>query len=144
MMRTDSLADDIAAHQEVMLAERTRKIRAGLHEILDSIRLVSRNMYPVTLSPGGLCDALKSLAGDVCAMSGIACTVHSPGDIGLPDSIKSTQIFYIVREAVNNAIRHSGADGIVIELYHDDAMFCVTVRDNGRGIDPPHRVRVSV
>jgi signal transduction histidine kinase len=46
------------------------------------------------------------------------------------------QIFLIVREALHNALQHSGATAIEAEVEYSARRFRVIVRDNGRGIDP--------
>jgi signal transduction histidine kinase len=46
------------------------------------------------------------------------------------------QIYLIAREALHNALRHSGATAIEAEIEYSDRRLRVIVRDNGRGIDP--------
>ncbi|MDX1991967.1 MAG: GAF domain-containing sensor histidine kinase [bacterium] len=41
----------------------------------------------------------------------------------------------IAQEAVSNVIRHAGADRLCITVNHSDALFTLTVEDNGRGFD---------
>ncbi|MBV9679135.1 MAG: hypothetical protein JO185_22560 [Acidobacteriaceae bacterium] len=45
-------------------------------------------------------------------------------------------IYRISREAIVNAIRHSGANNIEVELCYYPHQLRVTVQDDGRGIDP--------
>jgi len=46
------------------------------------------------------------------------------------------QIYLIAREALLNALRHSGATAIEAEIEYSHRRFRVIVRDNGCGIDP--------
>ena len=46
------------------------------------------------------------------------------------------QIYLIIREALLNALRHSQAKKIEVEIKYSPRKLCVTVRDNGIGIDP--------
>jgi signal transduction histidine kinase/ligand-binding sensor domain-containing protein len=46
------------------------------------------------------------------------------------------EVYRIGREAVTNAFRHSGAPTIEVELQYGSDELRVSVRDNGRGIDP--------
>jgi len=46
------------------------------------------------------------------------------------------EIYRIGREALVNAFRHSGAKSIEIELEYAPKYFRLSVRDNGKGIDP--------
>jgi signal transduction histidine kinase len=46
------------------------------------------------------------------------------------------QIYLIAREALLNALRHSQAKKIEVEIKYSPCKLHVTVRDNGKGIDP--------
>lgn len=46
------------------------------------------------------------------------------------------QIFLIAREALLNALRHSEASGLEVEIEYLRRKLRVLVRDNGKGIDP--------
>jgi signal transduction histidine kinase len=46
------------------------------------------------------------------------------------------QIYLITREALLNALRHSQAKKIEVEIHYSPRKLRVTVRDNGTGIDP--------
>jgi signal transduction histidine kinase len=46
------------------------------------------------------------------------------------------EIYYIGREALANAFRHSGASEVVVEIEYTTAHLRILVRDNGCGMDP--------
>lgn len=46
------------------------------------------------------------------------------------------EIYFIGREALANAFRHSGATQVEVEIEYADSHFRILVRDNGCGIDP--------
>jgi signal transduction histidine kinase len=59
--------------------------------------------------------------------------------LGKPKSLKPAvkeQIYLIGREAVLNALRHSGAAAIEAEIEYSARRLRVVVRDNGCGMDP--------
>ena len=59
--------------------------------------------------------------------------------LGKPKTLKPAikeQIYLIGREAVLNALRHSGAAAIEAEVEYSARRLRVVVRDNGCGIDP--------
>jgi len=45
------------------------------------------------------------------------------------------EVFYIGREALTNAFRHSGASEIVLHFAYGRRIFTMTCTDNGRGFD---------
>jgi signal transduction histidine kinase len=56
-------------------------------------------------------------------------------DEGLTDEA-ATQLLQIAREALSNAIRHSGAPRVLLSLRADDGEVVLSVEDDGRGFDP--------
>jgi signal transduction histidine kinase len=52
----------------------------------------------------------------------------------LPPSIE-TALYRIFQEALNNVVRHSGADQVSITLAQQDGVFEGEIADNGRGFN---------
>lgn len=48
----------------------------------------------------------------------------------------SEECYCIGREAIVNALAHSGGDKVEVEITYDSRQFRLRVRDNGRGFDP--------
>ncbi|MEH1101234.1 sensor histidine kinase [Micromonospora sp. CPCC 205561] len=65
--------------------------------------------------------------------TGLRVTVHRRGELtGLPAAVDSTA-YRLVQEAVTNALRHSGATTIEIDVVRDSRTVALAVRDDGRG-----------
>ena len=47
-------------------------------------------------------------------------------------------LLYIAREAISNAVRHSGGSKIAVDLRQSEHETALTVQDNGIGFDPAH------
>jgi len=73
-----------------------------------------RGLYPVAIEKGGLVSGLREMAMMVEHDYNIKCTVASDGLETARDLHTSTQLYYIAREAVNNAIKHGGGGAIEI------------------------------
>jgi signal transduction histidine kinase len=54
-----------------------------------------------------------------------------------PDQPTREALVHIAREAVTNAVKHAGASSIEVVIAHPDE-WRLTVRDDGRGLDPAH------
>jgi ligand-binding sensor domain-containing protein/signal transduction histidine kinase len=69
--------------------------------------------------------------------SDIRCRFKVPDDIPQLDVAAELRhnIFLTVKEALNNAARHSGATDILVQMEFGTGVFAITVRDNGRGFD---------
>lgn len=90
-------------------------------------------------------DTLPNLVGYICnhaqeflRHSGIRCRLDVTKNlphVGVNSQLRHN-LFMAVKEALNNAAKHSHAREIVIRVHHEDEMLRVTVEDDGRGFDP--------
>ena len=86
---------------------------------------------------GSLLVRLRKFSGDVLEGRGIAWTLTAPPE---PDRIKlgpdqRRHLHLIVKEAVNNAAKHSEAKTVAIDVTRVDRALIVKVTDDGRGFE---------
>jgi signal transduction histidine kinase len=55
------------------------------------------------------------------------------------DSAVEIELYRIVQEALNNAVRHARAESVAVDVDASDGMVTITVRDDGVGFDPAAR-----
>lgn len=113
--------------------------RASLTELKELIQAerVSTNDHgvPDTAPSVRLPDVLAELAG-TAERSGIRTRLDIDGDIeDLPASVRTT-LHRIAQEGVTNAIRHSAADALIIDVRGHEDHVELEIRDNGRGAEP--------
>jgi signal transduction histidine kinase len=46
-------------------------------------------------------------------------------------------VFLVVKEALNNIVKHANATAITLHLNTSDTGYILTIADNGKGICPP-------
>jgi PAS domain S-box-containing protein len=112
------------------------RILAGLRGALQDLRAVIKGVHVFAVQAGGLPGALRELARDTESLHGMPCAFESSGEIVLPDANTATQLYYIAREAVHNAVRHARASRITISLEADERRLILAVWDDGKGIEP--------
>jgi len=101
-------------------------------------RGLARGLFPVEIEGPGLISALHELAAMQDGRNGIACRFQSGQPVMIHDTIAAAHLYRIAQEALRNAVRHSGATSIVIELSPTPSGAVLSVTDNGKGIaDPP-------
>jgi signal transduction histidine kinase len=84
---------------------------------------------------GELGPALETACGAACDQQGVAFSVHEQGQRRALKAEVKDELFAIAREAVANALRHSGSTKVRVQLVYDTAGFTLEVRDQGKGFD---------
>lgn len=102
---------------------------------MDAVRRISTDLRPSILDDFGLVAAIEWQTLEFQNKSGIECTFSSSSQsfpIG-PDA--STAIFRIFQEALTNIARHAGATNIRVNIFEANDRICLSVDDNGKGIE---------
>ena len=105
----------------------------------DAIRMarsLARGLCPVHLVAHGLTAALEEILRETRETSGITCRFTAEGVLDLWDNTLATQLYYIAREAVANAVKHAHAREISVCLKRRDNRIHLKITDNGRGFSP--------
>ncbi|MBN8215875.1 MAG: sensor histidine kinase [Spirochaetes bacterium] len=132
-----TLATKELQHEPSMAPERKREAIQGLHAgLLDCCRAVkqlAREIYPPELAAEGLARSLEDLASHVEIQQGVRCHLSiQPGAVPSRHDV-AIHLFYIVQEAVKNAIRHGRATKIHLRLHREGPKILLEVQDNGIG-----------
>jgi PAS domain S-box-containing protein len=110
------------------------KIVGLVNEAIHKTRELARGLHPVVSESQGLMSALQRWAGEVEDLFGISCRLHCATPVLIHDDAVATHLYYVTREAVNNAIKHGRARQIAIHLSADEQQGSLTIRDDGCGI----------
>jgi len=116
------------------MAEGARQIADLLQKACNQVRTVARGLCPVEVREEGLADAVRDLAEHTREIYGIACHLECPGPVPVHDIAVATDLYRIVQEAVNNAVRHGEPERIAIGLSARDGTIALTVEDDGVGL----------
>jgi PAS domain S-box-containing protein len=127
--------------QEQKLAEKNlpeagdaAKIVNLVNEAIHKTRELARGLLPVVSDAEGLMSALQQWAGEVEDLFALSCRFHCFTPVLIHDDTVATHLYYIAREAVNNAIKHGHARQIVIRLAVLQHQGTLTIQDDGYGI----------
>ena len=111
-----------------------------LDSVIEHLREVTHNLYPSILVDRGLTAALHSYVGRLPVSVRLR---TEPEDFPrLAPEIESAA-YFLLGEAVTNALKHSGASTIELSLALRDGWLHVCVADDGRGFDVDDRPRVG-
>jgi PAS domain S-box-containing protein len=127
--------------QEQRLAEKSlpeagdaAKIVKLVNDAIHKTRELARGLLPVVSDAEGLMSALEQWAGEVENLFGVSCHFECFTPVLIHDDTVATHLYYIAREAVNNAIKHGHAKRIMIRLASDPEQGALTITDDGSGI----------
>ena len=99
-----------------------------LISILDELREISRGVHPAILSEGGLGPAIRSLARRASVP-----TALDIGEFGrLPQPLE-VAAYYVVSEALTNAVKHANATVVHVSLSVKDTTLRLAIDDDGDG-----------
>ena len=134
------LHDDLGAKLlTIVHTSNNDRISTLAREALEEMRLSVRGL---TGRPMVLSDALADWRAEVVSrlrQAGIECEWRNPNDI-IEEPLSSrtyVQTTRILREAVSNVIKHSGASHVIVsaEVHLDLHDFVLVIQDNGKGIE---------
>lgn len=113
------------------LEELHRTVERGYKEVRHFLHVLRTTSRP----PADFGDAVDRMAQQFTALEGLRVRVERPtAPLAVPDST-SYELMHIIREALNNALRHGHATDAVVDLRDGPSGIELTVRDNGRGFN---------
>ena len=115
--------------------EKITEIDQLIKEIIKEVRKVTFNLKPTVLGDYGLQAGLNVFIQEISKLTGINLQYRTSGSIPrLPQKIENN-IFRIIQEAINNAIKYSEAGKITVFLKQMENEIVLTVHDDGKGFD---------
>ncbi len=102
--------------------------RSGAREALQELRDLARGIHPPILTDRGLEAAVAALAAR--SPVPVAVTVGVPSR---PSPPVETAVYFVVAEALANAIKHAQATRVDVRIWRSNATLVAEIEDDGRG-----------
>ena len=113
------------------------KISASADELLIKMNAIIWSMTSSNDSLGNMVAYIRSYALEYFESTGINCTIYLPESI--PDLEVNGKIrrnvFLVVKEALNNVVKHAQASEVKIFLEKEENGLSLTIHDNGKGFE---------
>ena len=103
---------------------------------VDEGRAAMRGIHTASPAPSSLEEALSTLLDEVAPGRGVRLRIFVQGNPRALNPAIQEELLMIGREAVMNALRHSEATKIEVEVQYQRDLLRMLVRDNGCGINP--------
>jgi signal transduction histidine kinase len=114
-------------------AAKVRDIVTLVDRGIEIARNIARGLFSSELEGEGLISALEGLAETTSREHQIECSFQHSRELTISPE-KATQLYWIAREAVTNALRHADPKRIQIRLNRADHGIELRVDDDGSGI----------
>lgn len=140
---TKVLRGQVTAEGKSDTAEALEQIGEMISSANVRAREISRGLAPAVIQREGLTSALEELASRTKKVFGVPCVFYCPDPIFIDDEKSAVQLYRIAQEATANAVKHSDASQIIIELTVTEDRLRLRISDDGRGLPPEAASRSS-
>jgi two-component system sensor histidine kinase UhpB len=132
-----ALAKD-ATRSHSPLAEKLTILAGVAARTVETCRNIARGVSPLTESRGSLVESLRRIAERAAAIgrAGVGFESIEKAPLTIPWKTRD-HLHRITQEALNNALRHSGANNTKVTIEIDQNVVRIEVVDNGRGLGGP-------
>jgi len=124
-----------ASKQASPMAQDLEHLSQIASRAIETCRGVARGLSPAGEVQGGLVQALQDLTARVAAMHAIRVEFRQSLEVPLrirPET--GDHVYRIAQEALANAVKHSGASRIEVELQASSTKVRLQITDNGNGL----------
>ncbi|SCM76830.1 GAF sensor signal transduction histidine kinase [uncultured Pleomorphomonas sp.] len=113
-------------------------IQDDISHCLTELRVIIDNARPSVLQFFGFSEAIEAVLDRYARASAkpLVCRLRDEGCAAIDALPANTQValYRIVQEAINNAVRHSGASTIEVQVFSHEAVIRITIVDDGCGL----------
>jgi len=121
--------------REANVAQKLKEIDQLIKLVIKEVRKVTFNLKPTVLGDYGLLAALNVFVKEMGKLIDVKLVLHAGNEIDrLPQKVENN-IFRIIQEAINNAIKYSSAAVIEVTVTQVDSDIIFIVKDEGKGFD---------
>jgi len=111
-------------------------LKALLGNLIKEVRTVTFNLTPPELIDFGIVPAISKLVEQLSNFTEKNIFFENKTDFkGRFDSLIETNLYRVVQEAVNNAIKYAESNYILISISHSDQLLSIVIDDDGKGFD---------
>lgn len=117
-------------HERQVLQKSVKQI----DEVIKRFRQISYNLLPNTLVRKGLVAAAREFAGKMNDLGSVRIEFASNTELKLSPE-NEVNLYRIIQEIIHNAIKHSKAEKLCINMYREDDMIILSAEDDGVGFN---------
>jgi PAS domain S-box-containing protein len=135
LIRDVSRRKDLQSKILSITSDHQRRIGKELHDANQHVQSLSHGIMPVQIDASGLQSELMELANETTVEDKLVCRFVHSGSMTITSNAKSTYLYRIAQESINNAQRHGAAKEIKVSLSGDEHQIELQISDDGIGTD---------
>ncbi|MGS0683207.1 ligand-binding sensor domain-containing protein [Shewanella sp. 125m-7] len=105
------------------------------HTMIQQMRSISFNLRPALLDDEGLVAGVKLQLEKMSALIANPIKLTVSNNFPMVNQGITINVFRIIQESVNNAIRHADANQIIVGLSYQSQELLIEIKDDGKGFD---------
>lgn len=143
VLRRDSTADE--THALADIAATMHRVGETSRELVDAMSDVVWSIDPRHDTMAQLIQRLRVFGNDLCESRDMRFHLTADAALGQREtgSDLSRTVLLVCKEAITNAVRHSGAHAVHLTIALRGGMLVLTISDDGRGLDAAAQARSS-
>ena len=130
-LMTSSLKRELE-RESIPQSKKLDELISFLQHATEDAQMLSRGLAPMSIETLGLEDVVAILIDDIQKSTDINCDLEIQQPLNINDHRITIQIYRIIQEAVNNAVKHAEAKNIHVTLRNTD-QFELSISDDGKG-----------
>lgn len=115
------------------LRETLADLQAETRQALADLRELARGIHPSVLDDRGIVEAIEGRVARLPIGVTIECD-RALRETRFPASVEGAA-YFLVCEALSNALKHAGAERVIVRLGAEEGALTIEVADDGRGFD---------
>src|SRR5699024_3672825 len=124
------------------ILETSRDLEDITSSVLKDLRMLVAQLKPTVIDVGEFRRALETFQSTTHRQTGLEISTRVDPAVDMLERELTEDLYHVVAEAVHNAVKHSSASEIVIDIAIDGQLM-LTVQDNGNSANnqlSPHHV----
>ncbi|CAM3429247.1 ATP-binding protein [Zobellia roscoffensis] len=128
--------ESIDPENQEKTVEKIAYLKSLTSDLIKGVRTATFNLTPPELSDHGIFPALQKMTAELSKLTGKTVLFDNKTDEHLRfDSLAETNMYRVVQEAVNNAIKYAEANYILVTIRFQDEILSIVIDDDGKGFD---------
>ncbi len=129
--------DGIDVTDQKKSEESLASLKEVFGQLIKDVRAVTFSLAPPELTDHGVPSAIRKMSNMVGNFTGHKVLYENVSEFDKRlDTNVEVNIYRVVQEAVNNALKYSESEYILITLEHTEAYLKIKIEDDGLGFDP--------